>query len=115
MRAGIPYGSINLRHGVPRNETPITCAAGAASFILEFATLSRLTGEPMYEKVARNATRALFAHRSGKNLVGGHINVATGEWTHYDSGIGTYVDSFYEYLLKVGPCPCPMQPLWGAH
>jgi len=25
---GIPYGSVNLRYGVPKNETPITCTAG---------------------------------------------------------------------------------------
>ena len=49
---------------------------------------------------ARTATRALFARRSSKNLVGGHIDVTTGYWSHVDSGIGTYIDSYYEYLLK---------------
>lgn len=26
--------------------------------------------------------------------------MAQGKWTHRDSGIGTSIDSFYEYLLK---------------
>lgn len=25
---------------------------------------------------------------------------AQGEWTHKESGVGTSIDSFYEYLLK---------------
>jgi len=33
-------------------------------------------------------------------LLGGHLDVRTGEWTHKDSGIGTSVDSYYEYLIK---------------
>ena len=97
---GIPYGSINLRYGVEAGETPITCTAGAGTFIMEFGMLSRLTGVPSYEIAARRATRAVYARRSMSNLVGAHINVVTGEWTHRDSSIGTYVDSFFEYLLK---------------
>ena len=41
----MPYGSINLRHGVPPGETTITCAAGVGTFVVEFGVLSRLTGE----------------------------------------------------------------------
>lgn len=40
----MPYGSINLRHGVPPGETTITCAAGVGTFVMEFGVLSRLTG-----------------------------------------------------------------------
>jgi hypothetical protein len=32
--------------------------------------------------------------------VGNHINITSGEWTIPHSGIGTGVDSYYEYLLK---------------
>lgn len=42
----------------------------------------------------------IWARRSKLNLVGAHINVFTGEWTQKDAGIGTSIDSFYEYLLK---------------
>ena len=48
---GMPYGTINLRHGIPLGETTVTCTAGIGTFILEFGTLSRLTGDPLYEEV----------------------------------------------------------------
>ena len=41
---GLPYGTINLRYGVPVSETPVTCTACCSSYIVEFGTLSRLTG-----------------------------------------------------------------------
>ncbi|KAL5195781.1 Alpha-mannosidase I MNS4 [Glycine soja] len=54
----------------------------------------------VFERVTKNAVCGLWAWRSKLNLVGGHINVFTGEWTQKDAGIGTSIDSFYEYLLK---------------
>ncbi|KAL2923921.1 Alpha-mannosidase I MNS4, partial [Bienertia sinuspersici] len=54
----------------------------------------------VFEQVTKNAVRGLWACRSKLNLVGAHINVFTGEWTQKDAGIGTSIDSFYEYLLK---------------
>lgn len=62
--------------------------------------LSRLTNDPIFEQVTKNAVRGLWARRSGINLVGAHIDVFSGEWTQKDAGIGTSIDSFYEYLLK---------------
>ena len=44
--SGIPYGSINLRHGVAHNESTVTCTAAAGTLVLEFGALSRLTGDP---------------------------------------------------------------------
>ncbi|KAJ9583592.1 hypothetical protein L9F63_022065, partial [Diploptera punctata] len=97
---GMPYGTVNLRHGVPIGETSITCTAGVGTFILEFGTLSRLTGDPLFEEVAMNALYALYHHRSTIGLVGNHIDVQTGRWTAQDAGIGAGVDSYYEYLAK---------------
>lgn len=37
---GMPYGTVNLRYGVPQDETPVTCTAGVGTFILEFGVLS---------------------------------------------------------------------------
>lgn len=48
---GMPYGTVNLRHGVPAGETSVTCTAGIGTFIVEFGALSRLTGDPIYEEV----------------------------------------------------------------
>ncbi|MED6143743.1 Alpha-mannosidase I mns4 [Stylosanthes scabra] len=97
---GIPFGSVNLLHGVDKHESKITSTAGGGTLTLEFGVLSRLTNNPIFEQVTKNAVRGLWARRSKLNLVGAHINVFTGEWTQKDAGIGTSIDSFYEYLLK---------------
>ncbi|XP_021692017.1 alpha-mannosidase I MNS4 isoform X2 [Hevea brasiliensis] len=97
---GIPFGSVNLLHGVDEHESKITSTAGGGTLTLEFGLLSRLTNNPIFEQVTKNAVRGLWARRSRLNLVGAHINVFTGEWTQKDAGIGTSIDSFYEYLLK---------------
>ncbi|XP_044728045.1 ER degradation-enhancing alpha-mannosidase-like protein 2 [Chrysoperla carnea] len=96
----MPYGTVNLRYGVPIGETTVTCTAGVGTFILEFGTLSRLTGDPVFEEVAMNALYALHNHRSSIGLLGNHIDIATGRWTAQDAGIGAGVDSYYEYLVK---------------
>lgn len=97
---GMPYGTVNLKYGVPEGETSITCTAGIGTFILEFGTLSRLTGDPLYEEIAMNAIKALHYYKSNIGLVGNHIDVLTGHWTAQDSGIGAGVDSYFEYLAK---------------
>ncbi|KAI4317936.1 hypothetical protein L6164_025760 [Bauhinia variegata] len=97
---GIPFGSVNLLHGVDKHESKITSTAGGGTLTLEFGVLSRLTNDPIFEQVTKNAVRGLWARRSKLNLVGAHINVFTGEWTQKEAGIGTSIDSFYEYLLK---------------
>ncbi|KAF2883169.1 hypothetical protein ILUMI_23005 [Ignelater luminosus] len=99
-KSGMPYGTVNLRHGVPLGETPVTCTAGIGTFILEFGTLSRLTGDPLYEEIAMNAVYALYNHRSPLGLYGNHIDIVSGHWTAQDAGIGAGVDSFFEYLVK---------------
>ncbi|XP_015930043.1 ER degradation-enhancing alpha-mannosidase-like protein 2 [Parasteatoda tepidariorum] len=99
-KTGMPFGTVNLLHGVPEGETPITCTAGVSTFIVEFGTLSHLTGDPIFEKVAVNALNALWKRRSPMGLVGNHINVQDGKWTALDSGIGGGVDSYFEYLVK---------------
>lgn len=66
---GMPYGTVNLLRGVNPTETPITCTAGVGTFILEFSTLSHLTGDPVFENVARKALSALWKTRSDIGLV----------------------------------------------
>ncbi|CAG2103446.1 unnamed protein product [Medioppia subpectinata] len=99
-KTGMPFGTVNLRYGVPENETPITCTAGVGTFILEFCTLSRLTGDPIFQNKALRAINALHKSRSSIGLVGNHINVDDGKWTATESGIGGGVDSYFEYLVK---------------
>lgn len=67
--SGIPYGTVNLVWGVPVGETNITCTAGGGTFLVEFGTLSRLTGDPTYERAALRALQSLWSKRSKINLV----------------------------------------------
>eukprot|EP01064_Diplonema_japonicum_P022376 TRINITY_DN3209_c1_g2_i1.p1 TRINITY_DN3209_c1_g2~~TRINITY_DN3209_c1_g2_i1.p1 ORF type:complete len:652 (+),score=125.79 TRINITY_DN3209_c1_g2_i1:91-2046(+) len=98
---GIPYGTVNLRYGVPEGETPVASVAGAGSLSVEFLIVSLLSGNEKYGRIAVHASKLLFDFRSHIGLVGKHINAKTMEWTETGSGIGTNTDSFYEYLLKV--------------
>ncbi|TXG50332.1 hypothetical protein EZV62_022856 [Acer yangbiense] len=97
---GLPYAWINLKYGVIESETTETSTSGCGSLILEMGALSRLTGDPIYESVALRALRKLWSMRSSLNLVGTTLDVTTGQWIGYSSGIGAGVDSFYEYLFK---------------
>ena len=72
---GIPYGTVNLRRGVPNGETPISSTAGAGSLLLEFEALSRVTGDRRYGDAAKAAVDGLLRGRSGLGLVGKHINI----------------------------------------
>uniref|UniRef100_A0A0C9RV40 alpha-1,2-Mannosidase n=1 Tax=Fopius arisanus TaxID=64838 RepID=A0A0C9RV40_9HYME len=101
---GIPYGRINLRHGmkgVPGEMCRETCTACAGSMILEMAALSRLTGEYIFEEKAQKAMDALWRMRHrGTDLMGSVLNVHSGDWVRRDSGVGAGIDSYYEYCLK---------------
>lgn len=67
--------------------------AGAGSLILEFATLSRLTGDERFEKVAYKAFFALWNRKSNLGLVSNTINI----WT----GVSVNPPSPYWYLFLV--------------
>ncbi|KAI5329874.1 hypothetical protein L3X38_029271 [Prunus dulcis] len=97
---GLPYAWVNLKYGVMENETTETSTSGCGSLILEMGALSRLTGDPKYESAALRALRKLWSMRSSLNLLGTTLDVSTGEWIEYSTGIGAGVDSFYEYLFK---------------
>lgn len=98
---GIPYGTVNLRHGVPRGETAAASVAGGGSLSLEMSVLSAYTGNPIFGDKGRDAARALYERRAKTTgLLGKHVNVQSGKWIESLSGIGSNSDSFYEYLAK---------------
>uniref|UniRef100_A0A8C2CBQ5 alpha-1,2-Mannosidase n=1 Tax=Cyprinus carpio TaxID=7962 RepID=A0A8C2CBQ5_CYPCA len=104
--SGLPYPRVNLRYGVvsPLSRTGTesdTCTACAGTMILEFAALSRLSGDPIFEENARKAMDVLWEKRQrGSDLVGTVINIHNGDWVRRDSGVGAGIDSYYEYLMK---------------
>lgn len=107
---GMPYPRVNLRHGIPfypnspvnidaehgqcgkeppsAPEITETCSAGAGSLVLEFATLSRLTGDGRYEQAAKGAFWAVWARRSSIGLIGGGIDAESGLWVSPFTGVG---------------------------
>lgn len=116
---GMPYPRVNLRHGIPfyvnsplheatganggfegPPEITETCSAGAGSLVLEFTVLSRLTGDPRFEQLAKRAFWAVWHRKSRIGLIGAGVDAEDGQWIGAYSVIGAGADSFFEYALK---------------
>ena len=65
--------------------------------------LSRLLKDPIYERVARKAVSTIYSIRNNlTGLFGNELHNHTLEWRGKMSGLGAGLDSFYEYMIKVG-------------
>ena len=95
---GIPYVDVNLKTGEVRNSR--TNPAEVGTLIIEFGTLSKLTGKPEYYDAAKNALVQIYKRRSSIGLVGTWIDANTGQWLDRNSHVSACIDSYYEYLLK---------------
>ncbi|KAK4229681.1 ER degradation-enhancing alpha-mannosidase-like protein 1 [Podospora fimiseda] len=117
-KTGMPYPRVNLRHGIPfyhnsplHEASPVnppegpaeiteTCSAGAGSLVLEFTVLSRLTGDPRFEQLAKRAFWAVWYRKSQIGLIGAGVDAEQGHWIGAYAVIGAGADSFFEYALK---------------
>jgi ER degradation enhancer, mannosidase alpha-like 2 len=110
----LPYVYVNLRTGQVRDA--VTNPAETGTLLLEFGTLSKVTGNPVFYEKAKRALVETFRRRSPLGLVGESINVETGAWTNTDSHISGGIDSYYEYLWKCwllfGDTDC--RDIWNA-
>lgn len=95
---GLPYVEVNLRTGAVRGTK--TNPGEAGTLLVEFGTLSMLTGDPTYYNYAKNALLNVYDRRSEIGLVGEQIDCETGKWTKTDSHVTACIDSYYEYLVK---------------
>jgi mannosidase alpha-like ER degradation enhancer 2 len=95
---GMPYMYVNLRTGQTSGARSNPAEIG--TLLLEFGTLSKLTGKPVYYEKAKKALVGLYERRSKLGLVGEEIDVETGAWLSPSSHVGGGIDSYYEYLLK---------------
>ena len=95
---GMPYGEVNLKTGAVRRAD--TSPAEIGTTLIEFGTLSKVTGDTVYYNTAKRALLNLFSLRSSIGLVGNGINVETGKWTGTDCSVSGGIDSYYEYLIK---------------
>jgi mannosidase alpha-like ER degradation enhancer 2 len=95
---GMPYMFVNLKTG--KTSGARSNPAEIGTLLLEFGTLAKLTGQPVFYDKAKNAVVQLYQRRSKLGLVGEEIDVETGQWTSPASHVGGGIDSYYEYLLK---------------
>ncbi|HLY06565.1 MAG TPA: glycoside hydrolase family 47 protein [Rhizomicrobium sp.] len=93
---GIPYRFVNLKTGAVRD--PQTFPAELGTYISEFGTLARATGDQRFYDAAKNAARACFDRRSSLDLVADTIDAETGKWLSRRATVGPPSDSYYEYL-----------------
>lgn len=99
----IPVPRINLAKGVfkvPANLQKETCTSGAASPVLEFTLLSKLSGDPQFEYYSQLTFWKLWSSRLQLDLMPMTIDPIANQWMDQISGIGASVDSFYEYAAK---------------
>ncbi|MEX1139965.1 MAG: glycoside hydrolase family 47 protein [Bacteroidota bacterium] len=95
---GIPFVEVNLRSGKIRN--PRTNPGEVGTLLIEFGTLSKLTGKPIYYETAKKAVVEVYKRRSEIGLVGTWMDANTGEWLDPDSHLSACIDSYYEYMIK---------------
>ncbi|TAN13631.1 MAG: glycoside hydrolase family 47 protein [Chitinophagaceae bacterium] len=96
---GMPARFVNLMTGKTYGDTSNPAEIGTS--LLEYGTLTKLTGDSLYYKTAKKAVVTLFNLRNKKTgLVGDAIDVNTGKWGGKESSISGGTDSYYEYLLK---------------
>jgi ER degradation enhancer, mannosidase alpha-like 2 len=95
---GMPYRYVNLKTG--KTSGADSNPAEVGTLLLEWGTLSKLTGKPVYYDKAKRALVECYKRRSKIGLVGEGINVETGAWTSPESHISGAIDSYYEYLFK---------------
>jgi mannosidase alpha-like ER degradation enhancer 2 len=110
---GMPYMYVNLKTGKASGARSNPAEIG--TLLLEFGTLSKLTGKAAFYDKPKRALLELAKRRSAIGLVGEEIDVETGQWTSRASHVGGGIDSYYEYLLKCarlfGDADCAR--LWG--
>ncbi|HTA64131.1 MAG TPA: glycoside hydrolase family 47 protein [Xanthomonadaceae bacterium] len=95
---GLPYVYVNLHTGKTRGVESNPAETG--TLLLEFGTLSKLSGNPVYYDKAKRALVETFKRSSKIGLVGVGLNVETGAWIDPDASVSGGIDSYYEYLWK---------------
>jgi mannosyl-oligosaccharide alpha-1,2-mannosidase len=93
---GMPYRFVNLKTGAVRD--PLSNPAEVGSYLPEWGTLSRLTGDKRFYDLPKAATKAMFDRRSSIDMLADTIDIETGQWKNRRATIGPLADSYYEYL-----------------
>ncbi|MDQ2992056.1 MAG: glycoside hydrolase family 47 protein [Candidatus Eremiobacteraeota bacterium] len=95
--SGAPYRFANLRTGTVSD--PKSNLAEIGSNVMEFGTLTRLTGDPKYLAASMRAYHSVIDKRSPLDLMGTNFDVETAAFIGTeDDAPDEPADSFYEYL-----------------
>jgi mannosyl-oligosaccharide alpha-1,2-mannosidase len=94
---GMPYRFVNLRTGAVRRD-PVTFPAEVGSYLPEWGTLAKLTGERRFYDLPKAAVQAMFDRRSHIGLLADTIDIESGKWLSRQATVGPPSDSYYEYL-----------------
>jgi predicted alpha-1,2-mannosidase len=95
---GLPYVEVNLRTGKTRGTQANPAETG--TLLLEFGTLARLSGKPVFYDKAKRALVETWKRRSALDLVGASIDAESGQWLDPESSVAGGIDSYDEYLWK---------------
>ncbi|MEI9932983.1 MAG: glycoside hydrolase family 47 protein [Rhizomicrobium sp.] len=93
---GMPYRFVNLKTGAVRD--PESYPAEIGTYIAEWGTLTKATGDKRYFDMAKHAMKALFDRRSKVDLIADTIDIETGAWKSRRASVGPPTDSYLEYL-----------------
>lgn len=99
----LPFPRVNLAKGVdavPEHMNELTCTSGATTPYVEFALLSKLTGDMHFERLTGLSYWKIWHSRSRLGLLSMTMNPLKSEWVDSIGGVGALVDSFYEYAVK---------------
>jgi len=96
---GVPFSDINLRTGHGQFLGSDASTAEATSLVLEFKTLSHLTGSAKYAEAVDNISRAVRGIPKAEGLVSIYLDPRRVSM-HGPVSLGSRGDSYYEYLLK---------------
>jgi hypothetical protein len=95
---GMPYRYVNLK--TVATSGAVSNPAEIGTYLIEYGTLSKHTGNPVYYQTAMKAMKALYALRSPLDITAEGTNVETGKVTNPISHISGGIDSYLEYMLK---------------
>ena len=100
---GIPYALLNPRTKRVRNwgwASGSSILAEFGTFHLEFATLTRVTGDKRFLEKVLKIRKFLQKADKPQGLYYNYVNPKSGAWGQRHVSLGALGDSFYEYLLK---------------
>ncbi|CAJ0566861.1 unnamed protein product, partial [Mesorhabditis spiculigera] len=100
---GIPKSQLSVQTGVGQNfgwASSMSILSEIGTLHLEFAELSRITGDPVYLQKVQKVRDVLDKAQKLDGLYPNYISPTDGRFSGSHISLGALGDSFYEYLIK---------------